>query len=133
MRYLRIILPICLLILLSAASSPKKAKEKPVYVFGLAFSFADSVICYTDLQLLDSVQLEQKAFLPQRSFYSYQLKNYLENEKDLSERTCMIYFSTNKNQLTKEFNKVLNRYRKDKAYVLIDLKEEDFKFAKPQF
>ena len=41
-------------------------------------SFNDSIVYYTDIQVLDSVELDKNGFLPKRDLYTYQLKNYLE-------------------------------------------------------
>ena len=75
------------------AFSLKKGSHKPVYAFGISASFTDTVVYYTDIQLLDSVHLDKGGFLPHRELYSYQLKNFLEFEMNLPNRTCMIYFS----------------------------------------
>lgn len=70
-----------------------KDKEKAVYAFGVAASFNDSIVYYTDIQVLDSVELDKNGFLPKRDLYTYQLKNYLEYNLKKPDYTCMIYFS----------------------------------------
>ena len=55
-----------------------KGKEKPVYMFGVGASFKDSVVYFTEVQVVDSVQLDHDGFLPHRESYAYQMKNYLE-------------------------------------------------------
>ncbi|WP_300812572.1 hypothetical protein [uncultured Bacteroides sp.] len=131
MKYIRIIMTVALLFTLCSAFTMKKDKEKPVYAFGVAASFNDSVVYYTPIQVLDSVALDKNGFLPKRDLYSYQLKNYLEAEVGKPDYTCMIYFSENKNKLTKEATKLMNKYTKTKL-VLQLLDPSVFTFKKPQ-
>ena len=85
----------------------------------------------TNIQVIDSVYLDANGFLPARDSYAYQLKNYLEINKELTDRTCMIFFNTDMKKLTKEFNKVVARYKK-KNVIVQSIKPEDFKFTKPE-
>ncbi len=132
MKKLKVLLPIFILLVVCSAATTKKGSSKPVYAFGVSASFTDTVVYYTDIQVLDSVTLEKKSFLPDRNTYSYQLKNYLEYQRGLSDRTCMIYFSENKKKLTKELNKIVNRYKKDKSVSLQLINDGEFKFTKPK-
>ena len=101
MKYIRLIMAVALTFLVCSAFTMKKDKEKPVYVFGVAASFTDTLVYYTDIQLLDSVYLNEHGFLPQRDLYSYQLKNHLEYNMNKLNYTCVIYFSDNKKKLEK--------------------------------
>lgn len=116
------------LVVFSAFSLKKKST---VYAFGISASFTDTVVYYTEIQVLDSVTLGKKGFLPQRELYSYQLKNHLEYEKGEKNRTCMLYFSKQEGKLQKERNTVLNKYKK-KGVVLKEIKKEEFAFKKPE-
>jgi hypothetical protein len=80
---------------------------------------------------MDSVKLDKHGFLPKREAYSYQLKNYLENEKNIPNRVCMVYFSKRKKGLEKEAAKLLNKYEKNKNTILrqIDVSEFRFKYT----
>ncbi len=49
-------------------------KSKDVYIAGVSASFTDSLVYFTDIQLLDSVMLDAEHMLPDRSQYSTQLK-----------------------------------------------------------
>ena len=51
--------------------------------------------------MVDSVKLDKDKLLPERQQYSYQLKTYLENKYSSANRTCFIYFETNKEKLEK--------------------------------
>lgn len=129
MKYFRIFLLAAITVMCCSAFTMKN-KEKPVYVFGLAASFTDTIVYYTEIQLLDSVYLTKDGFLPQRDLYSYQMKNYLEYEKDKPYYTCMIYFSENKSKLTKEASKLKNKYQKAKGILLQAIDSQEFSFKK---
>ncbi len=137
MKYLRVIMALALAFVLCSAFTMKKdkdkekEKEKPVYVFGVAASFSDTVVYYTPVQLVDSVVLDKNGFLPQRDMYSYQLKNHVEYQLNKPNYTCSIYFSENKKKLEKEAAKVTDTYRKNQYGVQV-IGPEDFKFEKPQ-
>lgn len=109
-----------------------KKNEKPVYVFGVGASFKDSVVYFTEVQLVDSVVLDGNGFLPRREAYAYQMKNFLEYQKGKADYTCAIYFSENRVKLEKEFSKVRKQYAKGKTYILENVKKSDFSFKKPE-
>ncbi len=135
MKYLRVIMALALAFVLCSAFTMKKdkdkEKEKPVYVFGVAASFSDTVVYYTPVQLVDSVVLDKNGFLPQRDMYSYQLKNHVEYQLNKPNYTCSIYFSENKKKLEKEAAKVKSGYQKSKQ-TLQAIEPDEFKFEKPQ-
>ena len=87
--------------------------SKSVYIVGVSVSFTDSLVYFTDINLLDSV-LDNNKLLPERSHYSYQLKNYLENEEGLTNRTCFVYFSNSRKKLQKTINKMKSSIKKAK-------------------
>lgn len=127
----KIILFLLFTLCVGSIAAKEKSKNKPVYVFGVSTSFTDTIIYRTNIQLLDSVYLDANKFLPERDIYAYQFKNYLEVDKGLKDRTCMIFFNNNKKKLIKEQNKILARLKEKNAIVqLIDSK--DFKFTKPE-
>lgn len=132
MKYVKILFAIALVFTMCSSFSLKKGSHKPVYAFGISASFTDTVVYYTDIQLLDSVHLDKGGFLPHRELYSYQLKNFLEFEMNLPNRTCMIYFSDNKKKIDKEALKVLGKYKKNKSIVLQKIDPEKFRFTKPE-
>jgi len=103
-----------------------------VYAFGVSASFTDTVVYYTDIQLIDSVHLDKNGFLPHRELYSYQFKNFLELDMNQPNRTCMIYFSDSKKKLDKEALKILGKYKKNKAVALQKIDPEKFRFTKPE-
>lgn len=129
MKFAKIILLLTVALVVCSAFSKK---SKTVYAFGFSSSFTDTVVYFTELQVLDSVLLDRNGFLPYREHYSYQLKNYLEYEKGKQNRTCMIYFSDDKNKLIKTLNQLLLKYRKDTAIQLQEIKQEEFSFKRPE-
>ncbi len=132
MKYAKILVTFLFVFVASSAVSAQKSnKVKDVYAFGVAASFADSVVYYTPVQVIDGVALDKSGFLPNRELYSYQLKNYFENEMNQSNRVCMIYFSNNKAKLEKSRSKLLAKYRKNKSNSLEQLPADKFKFIKP--
>lgn len=131
MKYVKILFAVAFVFTLSTAFT-MKGGHKPVYAFGVSASFTDTVVYYTGIQVLDSVALDKNGFLPHRDLYSYQLKNYLELEKGLPNRTCMIYFSENKKKLNKEAAKVLGKYKKNKTITVREIEAGNFQFKKPE-
>lgn len=130
MKYVRMFMALAVVLTLCSAFT-MKSKDKPVYAFGIAASFNDSVVYYTDIQILDSVSLGKGGMLPQRELYSYQLKNYVDYHKQKPNYTCMIYFDENKKKLQKEVDRVIAKYRKSRM-VLEEVPVADFKFEKPE-
>lgn len=133
MKYFRILFAVVLVFTVCSAFSLKKEKgdnEKPVYVFGVAASFNDTVVYFADIQMLDSVTLDKNGFLPKRGAYTDQMKNYLEYNLNAPNYTCMIYFSENKNKLAKEATTIKSKYKKNKV-VLMPIDTNAFRFKKP--
>lgn len=91
-----------LLLVLTVCSAFSLKGSKSVYIVGVSASFTDSLVYFTEIQLLDSVRLDKNKMLPERSQYSYQLKNYLENEEGLTNRTCFVYFSNSRKKTAED-------------------------------
>ena len=135
MKYIRVLLAVALVFSICSAFSLKGESSnfpKEVYAFGIAASFNDTVVYYTEIQALDSVKLNKAGFLPQREAYTYQLKNYLEYDLKSPDYTCMIYFSKDKKKLEKEADKVKGKYKKNKSILLMPIAPEAFTFKKPK-
>lgn len=129
MKHIKIVFAVMLVFTLCTAFTMKS--HKPVYAFGVAASFNDSVVYCTEIQVLDSTALDKNGFLPKRDLYSYQLKNYLEYDLKKPDYTCMIYFSENKKKLEKEAVKVKAKYKKS-TMVLQAITSDKFSFKKPE-
>lgn len=132
MKYVKILFAVALVFTLCSAFSFKKGHSKPVYAFGIAASFTDSVVYFTDIQLLDSAKLTKEGFLAHRELYSYQLKNYLEDNRLQENSTCMIYFSENRKKLEKEATKILTKYKRGKNVIVSKIEADKFHFTKPE-
>lgn len=130
MKYAKIIFAVVVVFTLCTAFT-MKGGHKPVYAFGVAASFNDSVVYYTEIQLLDSASLDKNGFLPKRDLYSYQLKNYIEYNLKKPDYTCMVYFSESKKKLEKEALKVKGKYKKG-TMVLQAVEPAKFTFKKPE-
>lgn len=131
MKYVRMLLALALVFMVCSAFTMKKGEDKPVYVFGVAASFSDTVVYYTSVQLVDSVVLDHHGFLPRRELYSYQLKNYVEYTLGKPNYTCMIYFSEKKAKLEREASKIMGKYKKDNVNLQM-LDSKSFSFKKPE-
>ena len=132
MKYVKILCAIALVFTMCSALSLKKDHSKPVYAFGISASFTDSVVYFTDIQILDSAKVSKEGFLTHRELYSYQLKNYLEDNQLQQNSTCMIYFSENRKKLEKEATKILNKYKRNKRITVSKIESEKFHFTKPE-
>ena len=125
MKYVKILFAIALVFTMCSAFSLKKDHSKPVYAFGISASFTDTVVYFTDIQILDSAKVSKEGFLSQ-------LKNYLEDNQLQQNSTCMIYFSENKKKLEKEATKILNKYKKNNRMTVSRIDSDKFHFTKPE-
>ncbi len=107
-------------------------RSHDVYIVGVSASFTDSLIYFTEIQLLDSVELDEDRLLPDRSHYSYQLKNYLEEEEGLKNRTCFVYFSKNRERLQKNVTKMKVKYQKGNTMLIRQVNPNGFRFTRPE-
>lgn len=114
------------------AKGDKKAskEEQTVYVFGVSTAFGDTLVHFTDIQTITGTELVNKGFLEYRSFYSYQLKNFMENSKNCPHQTCTVYFSDKKKKLEKTYSKLKKRYQEDRTVALRFLETQDFSFKR---
>lgn len=105
-----------------------------VYVFGVGTNFNDSVVYLSDIIELRKVKLNKKTkFLPFRSEYSSQLKEYLEATYGMVNETTCVFFSTKRKKLSKRFYKLKKRYLDLGTSALIVLDKEQFSFTTPEF
>jgi hypothetical protein len=109
-----------------------KKPRTGVYVFGFSASFTDSTVYFTPIQYLDGVVLEKKTkFLPGAPEYSYQLKDYLEQQRGEKNRVCAIFADETKAKAEKHFINVRKRYLNQKMNVVF-LTEQEFQYQKIQ-
>lgn len=127
MKFVKIVAS--LFIVLAVCTASTMEKKKGMYMVGVSASFTDSLIYFTDIQFLDSVELNKDELLPMRGQYSDQLDSYLEQVKGMENRTCFIYFDEKKDKVEKTIKKMKEKYQKDGKSILRDL-GADFKFLK---
>lgn len=91
--------------------SAKKKMLPKAYMFGFSAAFTDSVVYFTNVQTVDSVWIDTKSkFLLGRDNYSYQLKNYFAQQKNMPARTCVVFFGQKKKDVEKKLIKLKNKY-----------------------
>lgn len=127
MKFVKIVAS--LFIVLAVCTASTMENKKGMYMVGVSASFTDSLIYFTDIQFLDSVELDKDKLLPMRGQYSDQLDSYLEQVKGMENRTCFIYFDEKKDKVEKTIKKMKENYQKDGKSILRDL-GADFKFSK---
>ena len=104
-----------------------KVKQKPVYMFGFAESFTDSIGYITSVQYMDSAYVDTKTkFLIGRNVYSVQLQQYLQQNEGCKHPVSSVFFGTKKEKVEKKLNAVRHRYEKYKEYTI---KTIDFVFT----
>mgnify|MGYP003315287941 CR=1 FL=1 len=131
MKNIKILGALLLVFIMCSAFSMKKKDDKQVYIAGVSASFKDSLVYFTDIRLVDSVILDKNKMLPQRQQYSYQLKTYLESKLGQSNRTCFIYFDSNKTKLEKSIKKMKDKYKKSGKSIIRQV-DSEFKFTKAE-
>lgn len=125
-----VVLAICMMWCGVSMFAKDNKGKNGVYIVGVSDSFSDSTVYVTDVQFLDFVRLNSNsAFLPMRSSFSYQLKNYFESKKNMPNRLCAVIFNLRKDKLEREVNKVKKGYLAQKGYKVEGI--SDFKFEKP--
>ena len=128
MKFVKIVASLFIVLAMCTASTLEN-KKNGMYIVGVSASFTDSLIYFTDIQFVDSVNVDKNKLLPMRSQYSDQLENYLEQVKGMKNRTCFIYFNEKKSKLEKNINKMRENYQKEGKSILRELGDE-FKFTK---
>lgn len=101
MKITKIALASIALACFSSLSASAKNEVKTAYIFGFASSFNDSTVYFTDVQKVDSAYFTRKnKFLVSRENYSYQLRDYLE-QQGAGNRTCIVMFDFNQKKAEK--------------------------------
>ena len=101
--------------MVAIGSNARKTTVPKMYMFGIAASFNDTIIHFTDIQTLDSVWIDTKNnFLQERESYSYQLRDYLAVQEQLPQRTCIVFYNVDRTKLEKRYEKMKRLYGKGK-------------------
>lgn len=120
-----------LLVTVITATAANYSGMKPIYIFGFSASFNDSTIYFTDIQHIDSAWIENKTkFLLGRENYSYQLRDYLSENKSQPHRTCVVVFAFNKKDINKKLANMKKKYigKNTTKYDIKYLTSEEFSF-----
>lgn len=123
---------LCFCVLLCAlsvrAQHDRRAPEMtPVYMFGLAASFTDSLAYITDIQRVDSAYLYKNGFLADRPLYSRQLADKTE-VMGHANMTCAVFFSPKKAAVEKKYLKVKRSYSRQHGVAVMPLGGNEFQF-----
>lgn len=115
----------------SYAKDKNTTKTEKIYMFGFSASFNDSLVYITDIQAVDSVEIEPKTdFLVGRTAYGNQLQFYLADYKERPNTTCVVFFDKKEDKLRKKYNKILKRYKNSKETILKNLTRDEFSFKR---
>jgi len=103
-----------------------------MYMFGFSASFKDSTVYLTDIQDVKGAWIDSKTkFLQNRDGYSQQLNDYLMNQKQESDRICVVVFATDRKKAEKKLRKFHKMYieRGKGSYAIRQLTTADFHFT----
>ena len=136
MKQLRLLLVATafLTMLTAIPASAKHVQVPKMYIFGFAASFNDTIVHFTNVQEIDSAWIEKKNnFLQTRELYSYQLRDFLANQKQMPRRTCVVYANKNRKKVEKQFLKFKKLYTQQsknqhQQYDLRYLEDQEFHF-----
>lgn len=120
---------------LALASLTTFAADKPtkVYMFGFAASFNDSTVCFTDIQEVDSAYIDSKTkFLYSRENYSYQLRDYLE-QQSFNTPTCVTVFALKRKDIEKKYARMRRKYTDNGNYIVKEVSSPDFVYQAVKF
>lgn len=99
---------------LACQNAEAKIKQKPVYMFGFAISFVDSVAYITDVQYIDSSFIDTKTkFLVGRNMYSLQLQEFLAKNEGCTHPVTAVFFGKKKEKMEKKMLSVRRRFERD--------------------
>ena len=130
------ILTLMLLVSMLSVAKPKsqtfgKGSGK-VYLFGVCQQLTDSMVYITSIQEVDSIDLAKKTkFLPFRSEFSIQLKEYMEGTLQRRYQTACVFYSSKRKKLSKKFYKIKKRYLDNSYMRVVMLDEARFRFKHP--
>ena len=121
----------CFVVLHVFAVKPRQTK---VYMFGFGTSFLDSVAFVTDIQLVDSVTIDdQTKFLQDRALYGIQLQTYFKDSMQKENMTCVVFFNEKKKKVEKQYSKICKKYRANPSLQFSILNTNVFKFHPEEY
>ena len=129
-----IVIVICLMMAFAETVSARKQQVEKMYMFGFAAAFTDTIVHFTNIQMIDSAWIESKNhFLQGREDYSIQLRDYLRDQLKSPNRTCIVFYSEKRDKLEKKYQKMMRLYGQDKNgnqhFDVRYITDMDFKFT----
>ncbi len=115
------------------AIQAQEVQRQRVYIFGFAASLSDSLAYQTDIQVLDSAYLYRNGFLADRTQYSTQLQQAVQQMSGHGNMICSVFFDKKKAKLEKKYLKIKQRYARNHAVVVQPLNSEMFRFKKVEY
>ncbi len=98
-------------------------------MFGFGVSFLDSVAYVTDIQLVDSVTIDdQSKFLQDRALYGIQFQTYLKDSQKKENTTSVVFFNEKKKKVEKTYSKICKKYRANPSLRFSILDSNAFQF-----
>lgn len=118
-----------------AKAQAKAPTDKDVvYLFGVGFSFNDTVLYMTDIIPLKRIALQKRTkFLPYRSEFSLQWREHLEGKMDLDNQTTSVFYATKRKKIAKRYYKMKRRCLEDLHKKLVIVGKDQFSFTLPEF
>lgn len=115
MKQIFIILTAVVTLGLCTTANAKKVVVPKMYIFGMAASFNDTIVHFTNIQEIDSAWIEKKNdFLQTRDLYAYQMRDFLTSQKQMPRRTCIVVANKDRKKLEKKFIKMRKLYTQSK-------------------
>ena len=103
-------------------------KQTPIYIFGFAASFTDSLVHFTDIQFVEDAYTDKKTgFLYNREDYSQQLREYLKQKGEPSP-TCVTCYAKNRKKIEKKYIKLRHRYTRGGKYEIQYIDKSTFSY-----
>lgn len=125
-----VFLVIAFFVAINVQTVSAKLKNTPIYIYGFAASFNDSIVYFTEIQEIADASIDIKnKFLYGRDAYSYQLKTYLQNI-GREYPTCITAFATSKKAIEKKYLKMRKKYINKGSHNIQYIKASDFKYTK---
>lgn len=134
MKTIRYIMIAAALLLGATQMSAKKTVVPRIYMFGFAASFNDTIVHFTNVQAVDSAWIDSKTnFLLGRDNYSIQLRNYLAEQLQMPNRTCIIVYGEKREKVEKKLLKLRHLYTTPKNnkqhFDVRFIEDQHFKFS----
>lgn len=115
-----------------AANAPQE--DDIVYLFGVSTNLNDTIIYFSEIIPIHYLRLQKKThFLPYRSEYSLQMRQYLEGIRGETYQTVSIFFDEKRKKVNKRYEKMKRRMADEGYGKIVVLSPEEFQFTKPDF